>query len=266
MAPLVQPSPPISPVLVVGLGEIGSLLSVGFLRQGVPVVPVLRSTVVENQLEATFAPRLCVLAVGEPSLATLLDGWTQRYADRLVLVQNELRPSEWERRGLPQPTVVVVWFEKKPGRGPRALRSTAVHGRWAHPMVSCLETLGLPAHVESDPQRLVLDLALKNLFVIVTNICGLRVGGDVGTLLNQHEALLTRVTDEVLAVETAEMGQALPESLLRIEMQNTMLADPRHECAGRAAALRLSRALAAARRLGVSTPTLEQIACHLEAS
>src|SRR5512145_2400646 len=152
--------------LIVGMGELGGIFALGLLRRGISVVPVLRSTTSESVTRQCREPSLCVIAVGEEALAGVLDGWLRRHSDRWVLIQNELRPSEWEHRGIPTPTVAVVWFEKKPGRDVRPLVSSPVYGTYAPVIVHALAGLGLPAHIELDPERLVFELALKNLYVL----------------------------------------------------------------------------------------------------
>lgn len=257
------PSPVRAPALVVGLGQLGTTFACGLLRRGVTVVPILRRSAVEEVLARYPDPSLVLLAVGELDLGPLLDGWCRRFADRLVLLQNELRPTEWERRGLSRPTVAVVWFEKKPGRSPRALLPTLVHGAHAELLVAALSDLGLPSEIESDPEQLVFALVLKNLFVLGTNICGLMVGGDTGTLLREHQPLLDRVTSDLLGYETAQFGRSLPETALRIKLESALLADPSHACAGRSARSRMQRVLAEARRLGVPMPNVELVANSL---
>jgi len=257
------PSPDRAPALVVGLGQLGTTFACGLLRRAVTVVPILRRSVIEEVLTRVPEPSLVLLAVGELDLAPLLDGWCRRFGDRLVLLQNELRPSEWERRGLSHPTVAVVWFEKKPGRSPRALLPTPVYGAHAQLLVAALNDLRLPSEIESDPEQLVFALALKNLFVLGTNICGLMVGGNTGALLHEHQPLLERVTSDLLAYETAQFGRSLPETALRIRLESALLADPAHACAGRSARSRMQRVLVEARRLGVPVPNIHAVASSL---
>lgn len=250
--------------LIVGMGELGGVFALGLLRRGIGILPVLRMTNPASILERCDNPTLCVLTVGEDALSGVLDGWLQKYADRLVLVQNELRPSEWERRGLPTPTVAVVWFEKKPGRDVRALVSTPVYGPHAVTIVNGLSTLGLPAHVEVDSERLVFELALKNLYILAMNFAGLVQDSDVGTLWRDHQALLAPICREVLELESAQMQRDLPTKSLTIELERIIAADPRHSARGRSAQRRLARTLATARRLGLRTPTLVEIARRAE--
>lgn len=246
------------------MGELGSVFAVALLRRGFIVTPVLRTTPNEALAQEPLEPTLCVITVGEDALGNVLDGGLRKYSDRWVLVQNELRPSEWERRGLSTPTIAIVWFEKKPGRDVRALVSTPVFGPKAAIIANALSGLGLPAHVETDPERLVFEMALKNLYILAMNFAGLIHDTDVGTLWHQHQSFLDPICNEVIELESAQMQRALPASSLKIELERIVAADPRHVAVGRTARHRLARALATARRLGLSTPTLDEIAQRAE--
>ncbi|MGC4070703.1 MAG: hypothetical protein QM784_39735 [Polyangiaceae bacterium] len=190
MVSVVVPKASEQEAIVVGVGELGGVFSLGLLRRGYSVQPVLRSTPVEPLATRLTAPALCVIAVAEDDLANVLDGWARRYSDRWVLMQNELRPSEWERRGLATPTVAVVWFEKKPGREARPIVSTPVYGPQATVIVNALTGLGLPAHVEPDREQLLFELCLKNLYILSMNFVGLVYPKDVGTIWYDHRPYL----------------------------------------------------------------------------
>jgi ketopantoate reductase len=250
--------------LVVGMGELGGVFALALLRRGISVMPVLRGTSTESVIERCPAPMLCVISVGEEALPSVLDGGLRRYADRWVLVQNELRPSEWEHRGLPTPTIAVVWFEKKPGRDVRALVSTPVFGPQAAVVVNALSALGMPAHAEPDPERIVFEMALKNLYILTMNFGGLVHDTDVGSLWHDHRLVVDQICEEILEIETAQMQRSLPAMSLKLELERIITADPRHGAAGRAARNRLARTLVAARRLGIRTPVLDDIARRVE--
>jgi hypothetical protein len=250
--------------LVVGMGELGSVFSLGLLRRGYSVTPVLRTTPTETILTRPIQPSLCVIAVTEDDLSNVLDGWARRYSDGWVLMQNELRPSEWERRGLSTPTVAVVWFEKKAGRLPKPIVSTPVHGPHALVIVDALTAVGIPAHHEPDREQLLFELCLKNLYVLSMNFVGLVHPYDVGTVWYDHRAYLDQICAEVLELEAAQMQRNLPTQSLCIELERIIVADPRHAAAGRSAMSRLNRSLRTAKRLGLRTPTLDEIAKRQE--
>jgi hypothetical protein len=259
MVSVAVPKPANREALVVGMGELGSVFSVGLLRRGYSVTPVLRSTPEETILTRPLQPSLCVISVTEDDLQSVLDGWLRRYADRWVLVQNELRPSEWERRGLSTPTVAVVWFEKKQGSVVHPIISTPVHGPHSGVIVDALTSLGIPAHQEPDPEQLLFELCLKNLYVLSMNFAGLVFPKDVGTIWYDNRAYLDQIFAEVLELEAAQMQRNLPTQSLCIELERVIIADPRHAAAGRSALARLNRSLRTAKRLGIKTPTLDEI-------
>lgn len=250
--------------LVIGMGELGKVFALGLLKLGITVVPILRTTPGSVLRAHQDTASVCLVCVGSAELPAVLDSAARIYADRLVLVQNDLHPSDWECRGLPLPTIAVVWFEKKPGREPQGLSSTVLFGPHADLLVGALQSQGILAHAEPDRERLTFELALKNLYVLTTNSVGLAVPGDVGTLWHHHRALIERVLDDVLVLESALMEQPLPHQVLRLEFERLVLADPRHAATGRVARERLLGACAASRRMGTSTPALDEIARQLQ--
>lgn len=265
MLSVAVPRSPDPEALVVGMGEMGSVFALGLLRRGYTVAPVLRSTPVETILSRAANPALCVVAVAEDDLEHVLDGWARRYADRWVLMQNELRPSEWERRGLDTPTIAVTWFEKKPGREVHPIVSTPVHGPHAPVIISALSALGIPVHHEPDREQLLFELCLKNLYILGMNFAGLTHPTDVGTIWHEHRPYLDQICIEVLELEAAQMQRNLPTQSLCIELERLIMADPRHVAAGRNAIARLQRSRRTAKRLGISTPVMDAIAQKLEA-
>lgn len=264
MVSVAAPKPADREALVVGMGQLGSVFSLGLLHRGYSVTPVLRDTPADAILARPTQPSLCVIAVTEDELPNVLDGWARRYSDGWVLIQNELRPSEWERRGLATPTVAVVWFEKKPGRDAHPIVSTPVHGPHAPIIVDALTSLGLPAHLEPDREQLLFELCLKNLYILSMNFVGLVFPYDVGTVWYDHRAYLDQICAEILELEAAQMQRNLPTQSLCIELERIIVADPRHAAAGRSALSRLNRSLRTAKQLGIKTPTLDEIAKRQE--
>ena len=102
------------PVVLVGVGEMGGVLARGLLRLGHPVHPVTRALRLEDVARDVPQPALALVAVAEGDLADVLTDLPAPWRDRAGLLQNELLPDDW--RGLREPTVVSVWFEKKRGQ------------------------------------------------------------------------------------------------------------------------------------------------------
>jgi len=102
-------------VVLIGVGEMGGVFARGILRSGHPVCPVTRQKPAEAVVKEIPEPEAVVVAVGEKDLQDVLKTIPEEWRDRLVLLQNELLPKDWKQYQL-SPTVISVWFEKKPDR------------------------------------------------------------------------------------------------------------------------------------------------------
>lgn len=249
-----------SEVVVWGLGELGCVFARGLLRTGHTVVPVLRDTDVAALAARVPAPALVLVAVGESALPGVLAQMPAAWRACVALLQNELRPRDWERHGLAAPTLAVVWFEKKRGGDARVLLPTEIAGPGASMLVAALSSLGLAAaHVA--PEQALAALAAKNLYILTTNLAGLRVGGDVGALVTAHRALADALLDDLLALESALFApQPVEHAAARAVFERACASDPRHACAGRSAPDRLARTLAHADALGLALPAVRALA------
>lgn len=247
------------PVVIVGIGELGSLFARGFLRLGHPVVPVVRGMSPLEVAGRAPTPELVLVAVAEADLDPVLSSLPPAYRRRTALLQNELLPRDWERHGLEDPTVIVVWFEKKANRPVKSLLPSAVYGPGAELAARAIEQNALPVRRLASPEELLLELVTKNLYILSINLAGLPVGGTVRELREHHADWLHAVTDEVLDLQEALVGSALPRGELLKRREAAFDADPDHVATGRSAPARLARALDDARRLGVPVPTLEAL-------
>ncbi len=247
-------------VILWGVGEIGGVLARGFLRLGHPVVPVNRGDDPQAVAQAHPQPALVVIAVGEAALPAVLRQVPDWWKDRLLLLQNELLPMHWQQAGLEQPTVVSVWFEKKPGKGPLPLLPSPVFGPHAQLLSDALQAVGLEARILPSEQALLEELVLKNLYILTTNIGGLRQGGTTGTCWAQHRDFACALAREILQLQEALAGTTLDEAALLEGMEQAFLADPDHACMGRSAPARLQRVLEQAERLGIAMPLTREIA------
>jgi ketopantoate reductase len=245
------------PVVIIGIGEIGGVLARGFLRCGHPVFPVNRG----DNLAATAAvlpePAAVVLAVAEKDFAATLDALPPSWRDRLVLLQNELLPKDFA--ALPEPTVISIWFEKKPGQDAKVIIPSPVFGPRAELLQRALASVGIPTTLLDSETDLLFELVAKNLYILVSNIAGLEVGGTVGELWSDHQQLARDIAAEILMLQQAMTGAALDRERLLQAMQRAFAGDPEHRCMGRSAPARLRRALAQAAEVGVDTPVLAGI-------
>jgi len=247
-----------APVVIIGLGEMGGVFARGFLRLGHPVYPALRDTDLAALAAALPDPALVLVAVAEkdvePALAKLPKPWHAN----VCLLQNELLPADFGH--LPDPTVISVWFEKKPGQEPKVILPSPVYGPGARLVHDALGRLDIPVRVLDSAAALEFELVLKNLFILTTNIAGLRTGGTVGELWSRHRDTAEAVAGDVIALQEALTGNRYDHRALVEGMVGAFDGDPDHKCMGRSAPARLERALAHADRLGIELPTLGAIA------
>ncbi len=247
------------PVVVVGIGEIGSVFARGFMRLGHPVYPVVRGISMKEVARDTAEPELVMITVAEKDIATVLEQIPRAWQDRLVLVQNELLPNDWLQHDL-DPTVISVWFEKKKGMDSKVVIASPVYGRHAQLVADALATLDLPTRVLTSPEQLLYELVLKNVYILTTNIAGLEAGGSVGELWSDHQALAREVAAEVIQLQEKLTGQSLDVEQLIDGMLVAFNGDLEHGCMGRSAPARLERALKLAKEYGLELPKLQQIA------
>ncbi|MGF1643316.1 MAG: ketopantoate reductase family protein [Thiotrichales bacterium] len=248
-----------NPVIIIGIGEIGGVIARGCLKLGYPVVPVTRASNPQALAGILHSPQMVILAVAEKDLHPALKSLPKAWCEQLVLVQNEVLPADWAQHGLTDPTVLSVWFEKKPGRDVKVIVPSVVYGPRATLIKQSLGALGIPADVLLDEERLVFELVRKNLYILTSNVAGLKVGGTVGELWSHHEPLARAIANEVVAIQSYLTGYTLDAEALIAAMLVAFEGDPEHICMGRTAATRLERALAIAHRAGIPTPTLASI-------
>ena len=246
-------------VVVVGLGEMGSVFARGFLRSGYTVHPVTRDMEIHAVAENLPEPELVLIAVGEADLHEQLMKVPDAWKDRLVLLQNELLPRDWQRHNL-EPTVISVWFEKKKGIDSKVIIPSPVFGKHAQQVADALASIDIAATVLPDEAALLHELVLKNVYILTTNIAGLEVGGNVGQLWDEHKLLAESVALDVIRLQEALTGQALDHQGLIDGMVNAFDGDREHMCMGRSAPVRLQRALMLAQQNDLSLSMLERIA------
>ncbi|PCI07137.1 MAG: hypothetical protein COB77_05410 [Gammaproteobacteria bacterium] len=245
-------------VVVVGLGEMGSVFARGFLRTGFTVHPVTRDMQMQQVADAIEMPELVLLAVGETDLHAQLAQVPETWKDHLVLLQNEILPGDWQRYNV-EPTVISVWFEKKKGQDSKVIIPSPVYGKHAQTVVDALASIDITTHLLTDATTLAHELVLKNVYILTTNIAGLAVAGNVGQLWDKHNQLAIDVANEVIKLQEVLSGQSLDSQTLIDGMVNAFNGDREHMCMGRSAPVRLKRALAIAQINDIKLDTLEKI-------
>ncbi|QBZ82923.1 hypothetical protein GHNINEIG_00964 [Hydrogenovibrio crunogenus] len=248
------------PIIVIGMGELGSVFARGFLKLGYPVQPVNRSQSMQDIADEIPDPAAVLIAVGEADIHQTLQECPAVWADNLILLQNELLKRDWENTHVTDPTVISVWFEKKKGMDSKVVLPSPVYGQHSKLVFNALSQLDLPC-VQLDSQaELTYELVRKNLYILTTNIAGLVVGGNVESLMNQHKDIMNAVADEVLDIQDALTEQQNDRTKLMKGLIEAFEGDLEHKCMGRSAPARLKRALEHAETLNINVPYLHKIA------
>ena len=245
------------PVVLIGVGEIGGVFAHGLLRLGPPVYPITRATPMQEVALAVPAPTLVLIAVAEGDLQPVLHDLPIGWRGRAGLLQNELLPDDW--RSLTDPTVISVWFEKKPGQDAKVIIPSPAFGPRAELLADALCVIGIPARLLANPDELLFELVVKNLYILTSNIAGLRVGGTVSELWDRHQDFAGAVAEDIIVLQEALTGHAFDRRALIEGMLEAFRGDPDHRCMGRSAPARLARALAHAKARGLRLAVLEEI-------
>lgn len=246
------------PVIVVGMGEMGSVFARGFLRAGHPVFPVVRNMDMASVADEVNEPELVLVAVAEADLHSVLQQIPSTWSDRLVLLQNELLPNDWLQYEL-DPTVISVWFEKKKGMDSKVIIPSPVFGKHASLVAEALASIDITTHVLPNSEALLFELVLKNVYILTTNIAGLQTGGNVGKLWADHRDVATAVANEVIELQQVLTGQQFDSVALTDGMVMAFNGDLNHQCMGRSAPGRLARALELAEKNGLNLEALKKI-------
>lgn len=247
-------------VILVGVGEMGGVFARGFLRLGHPVIPVTRDMDINAVAADHPNPELVLVSVGEKDLHNTLENLPDVWHEHLGLLQNELLPRDWQAHQLSNPTVISVWFEKKPGQDAKVLIPSPAIGPKAELLQQALGSLTIPAEVMATGEDMLFELVLKNVYIVTTNVCGLVTGGTVAELWDGHEALTREVAAEVMDIQFQLIGKELDREALIQGMLKAFDGDPAHNCMGRSAPARLQRAIELADGFGIACPQMRQIA------
>ena len=246
-------------IVIIGLGQLGRIFAGGLLRCGCQVVPVNRGDDMDAIASAHPAPDMVLVAVAEPDLHAVLATLPAAWMNRIGLIQNELLPRDWKAHGIENPTVISVWFEKKKGADAKPLIASPAAGPGAGLLVRALASIDIPARQVDSADELLFELVRKNVYILTTNIAGLRTGGTVSELWQNHEAFARQVADEVLDIQDWLTDSKHDRAKLIAGMLEAFEGDPVHGCTGRSAPARLTRALQHADAAGLAVPTLRAL-------
>ncbi|CAB5506245.1 hypothetical protein AZO1586R_2051 [Bathymodiolus azoricus thioautotrophic gill symbiont] len=248
------------PIIVLGIGELGSVFARAFLKNNYPVYPITRTTDID-ELRSSIDPEFILVCTGEGDLQLALKSIPNAWKDRVAMMQNELLPRDWATHNFIDPTVISVWFEKKKGMDSKVLISSPVFGAKAQILVASLALIDIPAHAVANDKELLFELVLKNLYILTTNIAGLAIetGSTVEGLRNNHLKLMRNVSSDILKLQSALTGKIFVEDELEKGMLLAFEGDLSHQCMGRSAPQRLKRTLKLASELQLNMPHLQKI-------
>ncbi len=207
---------------------------------------------------------MVLIAVGENDLQSVLNQNPITWRNKLCLLQNELLPKDLQ--GIDDPTVISVWFEKKPGMEVKIIIPSPIYGPKSELLSKALATLNIPTRVLTSSIELLFELVLKNVYILTSNIAGLRTGGTVEELWRDHQAFAHNIAHEVIAIQAALTDSTLDAESLIQGMLKAFDGDPEHKCMGRSAPARLNRALQHAEQFHLSVPLMRQLQTEQAAS
>ncbi|MBL7004769.1 MAG: hypothetical protein ISR69_12195 [Gammaproteobacteria bacterium] len=246
-------------IVVIGIGEMGSVFARAFLKNGHPVYPVDRNSDMVAMAE-TIDTELVIVATGESDLQDTLNKMPMKWLSQCVLLQNELLPNDWQQhKKISNPTVISVWFEKKPGMDFKVIVPSPVFGPHAQTVSDALGSLNISTDIITNLEQMTFELVRKNIYILASNICGLAVGGNVGELMQQHKSLLDNVIDDILQLQQFLTGINYDKDELISAVEVAFNGDTEHKCMGRSAPARLQRALEIANKAGIKVDKLDQI-------
>jgi hypothetical protein len=251
-------------VAIIGIGEMGAVFARGFLRCAYPVYPITRSLSLSDAAAQIPEPVLVLVAVAEKDLPDILADMPEKWRGRLGLLQNELLPGDWNRFHISDPTVISVWFEKKKGQDVKVLVSSPVYGPQADIIAECLKSIDIPSRVLGDKDELLLQLVLKNLFILTLNIAGLKTGGTVADLWLNNNVLARSVAHEIIQLQEWLVQSELPRERLVADLEKAIHANLNHNCVGRSAKERLERAVKLADKAGLAVSAIRKINTRLK--
>lgn len=246
-------------IVMIGIGEMGGVFARGLLRAGHPLIPITRQDDPYQVAGQIDLPELVLVTVGEGDLHAVLQDIPNQWRDRIGLIQNELLPNDWIKHDLQDPTVISVWFEKKPGQDVKPIIPSPVFGPHAALLKNALGQIGIQTKVLTDAPSLLHELVLKNTYILTTNIAGLVTGGDVGQLWSEHRSLASEIANEVIDIQQYLTGETFQRDTLIQDMANAFAGDPQHKCMGRSAPARLKRAVELADQGGLEIKRIREI-------
>lgn len=248
-----------APIVIIGMGELGGVFARGFLRCGHPVYPITRQMNISEESKNIPTPKLVLISVQESELNSVLQQIPKNWIDKLGLIQNELLPKDWLAHKIENPTVTVVWFEKKKAMELTSILRSPSYGPNALLIADALQSLGESAPILNSEEDLLYELVRKTVYILTVNTAGLVQNCTVGELWDHHQALAREISTEIIRIQESLTGKQLPDEKLIMGMAEGIKDHPNRHCLGRSAPERLKRWLNYAQTANIPTPKLLEI-------
>ena len=205
------------PIVIIGIGELAGVLARAFLRNGYPVCPIIRGMDIEKEAKNLPDPQMVVVGVAEKDYPVVMKTMPMQWKNNLVLIQNELLPTDWEKYKVRNPTIMSVWFEKKKGIDYNPLLPSPIYGPMAEIISGSLEQLEIPCKVLGSDDDLLSELVLKNVFVFTINIAGLVLaeGTTTSILWEKDRQFALDVADEIIDLQESLTGKKFSRDKLK---------------------------------------------------
>ena len=117
----------------------------------------------------------------------------------------------------------------------------------------------LPSYILDTTEALNYELIRKNLYILITNIAGLEVYGNIESLNKDHNEIIQAVSNDVLDIQDWLTETTNEHSRLIEGIMEAFNGDPQHCYMGPSAPVHLTRALGFADQAGLPTSKLEEI-------
>ncbi len=245
-------------VVIVGMGQLGRTVAEGWLLNGLTVVPVLRRSPPASLADRN--PQAVLVATGEDDLDGALASLPEAWRDRVILLQNELVPSIWAPY-LTTPTLAAIWFEKKPGINLHSLRPSVAYGPQIHLLSTAFEVLNQPLQSVDTYEHMVVELMIKNTFILATNIYGLVSPGPLKNFISpRHRTRVQQLLNEICPLQSCLTGLMCPVDRTSHDIWEVIAKNAELVVPGRSALDRLHRTITTARQSNLFTPELDRIA------
>ena len=255
------------PIVIIGIGELAGVLARAFLRNGYPVCPITRGMDIEKEAKNLPDPQMVVVGVAEKDYPVVKQTMPMQWKNNLVLIQNELLPTDWEKYKVRNPTIMSVWFEKKKGIDYNPLLPSPIYGPMAEIISGSLEQLEIPCKVLGSDDDLLSELVLKNVFVFTINIAGLVLaeGTTTSILWEKDRQFALDVADEIIDLQESITGKKFSRDKLKEGLVAGLKGDPHHKCKGRSAHGRLIRTIEAADAADLKLKTIRGVSRMIKA-